>query len=351
MVYSKIKGVGVYLPKSYSNEEFIKLTGIDSSDEWITRRTGIKTRTLATHNESNATMAIEASRFAIKEANIKEKDTKKLGLIIAATNTTCGSSNSVAGFPCTAGEIQVGLDGLVEDNCGFFDLQAGCTGINYALAIADSLIRSEMYQKILVIGTDKLSDIVDYRRRETSVLLSDGALAYVLVASTKKGFVGHRLYGNGKLRNLITSQLEERMPFMGNIPIRSPTINLQGKAVYKNVVSLLEDIIINFEQDNVVNPEGISFMDIKAINPHQSNKRMIDEASERIAKRLYSKYLISKEEVLKKFEITIDRHGNNSTASPGPGFRNLRNSLNQGDHILMIGMGAGFTWALNHYII
>lgn len=256
--YSKIKAVGVYLPQSYTNQEFIALTGIDSSDTWITTRTGIRARSIASAEESNASMAIRASVVALEEAKVKGIGQPEL--IILATNTTTGMAESGAGFPCAAGKVQAGLEGLVEEHCGFFDLQAGCTGINYALFFADSVIRCGRYGTVLVIGSDKLSDIVDVRQRETSVLFSDGATAYVLSASKYPGFLGHGLYGNGALGNAITSPVRERLPFQGDIPEMGPTIAMDGRLVYKTVVNLLGDIAEGFQANERLNPERLPFM-------------------------------------------------------------------------------------------
>ncbi|MBI2547913.1 hypothetical protein HYW21_01045 [Candidatus Woesearchaeota archaeon] len=348
--YTKVRAVGVYLPQSYTNQELIDRTGINSSDTWISERTGIRRRGIASAEESNASMAVQASIYAINEAS--EKGRGKPELIILATNTTVGLAESGAGFPCAAGMVQAGLEGLVEPNCGFTDLNSGCTGINYALAFADSIIKSGMYRTILVIGSDKLSDIVDFRQRETSVLFSDGATAYVLSASKYPGFIGYDLHGDGKQRHIITSPVRERLPFRGETVERGPTVVMEGRAVYKAAVGLLVTIAEEFQENDRLNPEHLSFMGLRAINPHQSNRRILEHASREIAEKLTAKYgvPVTAEDVFSKFEITIQDHGNSSTASPGPGFENLRRTLQRGDHVLMIGMGSGFSWGANHYI-
>lgn len=349
-IYSRVVGVGVYHPPNkISNDELIKTTKINSSNEWIVERTGINFRYLASPNETNVSMGLEAAKKALLEAN--EFKSKQVELIICATNTNFTSSDAAAGWPACAGGVQAGLENLVEENSGFFDVQAGCTGINYVFHIADMFIRTGIYQRVLVVGTDLLSGMTDFTDRETCVVLGDGATAYVLDASKTPGFIAHRLSGDGAKRDLITSHYQLRLPYFTKTRdrIKSPTLHMNGRKVHESVLEVLEDILVNFDGDEKINPKPyhITFEQIKAIIPHQANKRMFVGAAKRIAKKLR----LDSEEVFKKFIITIENHANTSTASPGPGLIEARSRLSTGDHIIFLGMGAGFTWAANHYII
>ncbi len=349
-MYSKITGIGVYLPKRrISNQELINLVNLDSDDEWIKKRTGIEYRHFASPYESNASMAIKASKMAIEEANSKYQ--KNIDCIIVATNTAVTSGISTAGFPSTSSEVQVNLEDLITEKCPCFNIQTGCAGINFALAISDSLIISEMYNRILVIGTDLLSELTDFNDRATCVLLSDGATAYILDKSNEPGFIGHNLHTDGSRRDYITSPLTQRKPWYSQDTILSPTLKMKGKEVYKFVEKVLISMIVNFETDEKLNPKPhkVGFNKIKKIVAHQANFRMFEGTARHIAKD-YKHLNLTEEEILKKFVITINNHGNNSTASQGPGLLEIRNGfLNPGDHILMVSYGADVSWAINHY--
>ncbi len=350
-IYSKITGLGIYTPKrKISNEELSNIAKIDTSDDWIQGRTGIKFRNIASENESLTYMATEASKKAIEMANKSEE--RLIDLIILASNTTISDPLSKAGFPNTSGAIQKELMPFIRKNCGIFDLQSGCSGINYALFAADGIVKGNNRKRILVIGSDILSYITDFNNRSTCVLFSDGASSYILDSSREPGFVGHYDYGNGQLRDIITSPIKNKRhidspPETYNA---APTLIMNGRKVHEVIIKLLEDTLINFRDNHYLNPKSISLSEIKKIILHQANCRTIEKAAANIEHKLK----LRENEIKDKFIVTISDYANSSTASQGPGLMEVvygENKLKNDDHILMIGYGAGFSACFNHYII
>ena len=299
-------------------------------------------------------MASEAGKSALNQAN--EVGETPVDMILMATNTSITDPLSQAGFPCKAGDVQQKIANAI--GCGICDIQSGCSGINYALLFADSIIRSGYANRILVIGAEILTRIANYNDRTSCVLFGDGASAYVLDVSDKPGFIGHKTYGDGSKRGIITSPLTKRRN-IDDPPektVMSPTLTMDGKKVHKEVVNILDDTLTKFESESLLNPQRLSFSHIKRIVPHQANCRTIEASAEKIAKKRKKAGFDANEyeEVKDKFIVTIDQYANSSTASQGPGLEEVLygdNKLKEGNHILMVGFGSGFSASFNHYII
>ncbi|MEK6922456.1 MAG: 3-oxoacyl-[acyl-carrier-protein] synthase III C-terminal domain-containing protein, partial [Nanoarchaeota archaeon] len=279
-------------------------------------------------------------------------------LVLLATNTSVSDPLAQAGFPCIAGDVQQRITGLIRDKCGISDIQSGCVGINYASAFGDGLIRAGYLDRVLVIGADILSRIVDFNDRSTCVLFGDGAAAYVLDVSDLPGFVGHRFYGDGAKRGIITSPLRMRryLDEPKNQTSYAPTLIMDGGSVHEEVIKILVNTFANFENDLLLNPYGVNFSEVAKIIPHQANCRTIETAARKIAK-MRSKLGVdanSLEDVRSKFIVTIDEYANNSTASQGPGLEEVlygENCLKEGEHVVMCSYGSGFSACFNHYVV
>lgn len=352
--FSRISGVGIYLPKRIVTNQDLVAMGVDTSNDWILERTGIETRRVASGEETNPFMAAEASKAALAMAN--QKVNRKAEHVLVATNSSIVNPDSRAGFPGVSSYVPERLAGLVEKLCGFADVQSGCPGINYALTYADGLIKARIYDRILVIGTEDLTGLMNLDNRETCVLFGDGASAYVLDVSDRPGFVAHRLHGTRVDRGAITSPLRLRRSIKDPAawPVLSPTVQMdKGQPVYKFVKRVLVNTFIGFQEDKRLNPDGIKLSDIAKIVSHQANLRMFEAAAEEIEKK-HGELGLSKEEIMRRFVITIQENGNSSAASQGPGMLEVlvgEHALPEGSHVLMIGYGAGLSWAVNHYIV
>ena len=312
MKYSKIIATGSYLPaKVLTNNDLAKM--VDTNDEWIVERTGIKERRIINENENTSDMAYQAALNAIKVAEI---DPSTIDFILVATATP----DSV--FPSTACILQhkLGIKGG-----GAYDMQAACSGFIYALATADSYIKAGLAKRILVVGADSLSRIVDYTDRGTCILFGDGAGAVILEASDEAGILGAELKADGSYGPILTSS-----GHLYNGQIKgSPYIYMDGQAVFKFAVKSLTAIA-----KELLAKVGMTSGEINWMIPHQANLRIIEATAKMLGTPI------------DKVVITVDRHGNTSAASiPLALDEAVRDGrIKRGDNLLLEGIGAGFTW-------
>ena len=309
MKYSRIAGTGAYLPKnSVSNADLIK-RGIDTTDEWIVSRTGIRARHLADASDTTSTMATAAAKKALEAAGCSAKD---IQLIIVATSTPDKY------FPSTACLVQSGLG---VDGCPAFDVVAACAGFNYALSVADQFIRNGQINSALVIGSETMSSIINWEDRSTCILFGDGAGAVVLQASDTPGIISTHLHAAGSYKDLLflgTGLREEKAHLV-----------MQGNKVFKIAVSKLSEIL-----DETLQANGIQASAIDWLIPHQANLRIITAMADKLK--------MSMDNVV----ITLDQHGNTSAASVplalDTAIRDGR--VQRGQLLLMESFGAGLAW-------
>ncbi|MCC2624775.1 MAG: 3-oxoacyl-ACP synthase [Burkholderiales bacterium] len=311
-LYSKILASGSYLPKKIlSNSDLEKM--VDTSDEWIVSRSGIKERRIAAENETTSDMAYAAAMDVIAASKLNPS---QLDLILVAT-----SSADII-FPATACLIQKRL-GLT--NIPAFDLQAACTGFLYAITTADAFIKSAAYKNILVVGVDTVSRFIDYKDRNTCVLFGDGAGAVILQASNEPGIICNEIHADGSGEEVLNVK-----GHLYNGAVRgNPYMYMDGKAVYKMAVRNLAEVAAS-----VLNKSGHTTDQIDWFIPHQANLRIIESTAAHLN--------IPMEKVI----TTVDKHGNTSAASVPLALDHAIKSgkVKRGDLLLLEGVGAGFTW-------
>ena len=312
MIYSRITGTGSYLPhKILSNNDLEKM--VDTNDQWIQERTGIKKRHIIAENETTTDLAFNAAVKAIEAAGIENRE---IDLIIIATTTPTRI------FPSTASLVQerLGISG-----CPAFDIQAVCTGFIYALTVADKFIKSGSAKNALVIGAESLSRIVDWSDRNTCVLFGDGAGAVVLQASEETGILSTHIHSDGKYNGLLSVPTGP-----GSMDTDAkPYIEMQGNDVFKIAVRTLSNIA-----DETLSANNLSKKDIDWLIPHQANIRIIAATAKKLG--------MSMDQVV----VTVDEHGNTSAASIplalDVAVRDGR--INRGETLLLEAFGGGFTW-------
>jgi len=310
MIFSKITGVGSYLPKKVlTNKDLEK--SLDTTDEWITLRTGIKERHIVGPNEHTTDLAFEAARNAINNASINAKE---IDLIIVATTTP----DKI--FPSTACNVQTKL-GI--KNCPAFDVQAVCSGFIYALSIADKFIKTNSAKNILVIGADSMSKITDYTDRSNAILWGDGAGAVVLSASNEQGILSTHIHADGQHEDLL------HVPKINVGNKIQQTIEMKGSQVFKIAVNTLDKIV-----DEALIANQLQKEDIDWLVPHQANIRILEATAKKL------------EMSMNKVIVTIDRHGNTSAASIPLALNDGIQSgkIKSGHLLLMEAFGGGFTW-------
>lgn len=315
-----IKGTGSYAPeKILTNENLAKI--VDTSDEWITTRTGIRARHIAADDEQASDMGAEAARRAMEDANLTAED---IDIVVVATMTPDMP------FPSTACLIQAKL-GLKKAIC--MDIEAACSGFLYVAEVANALLLSGKYRHALVIGTEKLSSILDWQDRTTCVLFGDGAGAAVFsrIDKENEGIIDFKLGADGTKPDFI------QMPGGGSavpasgesIETRQHYLKMRGREVFKSAVR----VMVQSAKD-ILNENDLNANDIKCVIPHQANLRIIESLSNRL------------ELPLDKFYLNLDRYGNTSAASIpialDEAYRSGR--FKSGDLILMVAFGAGLTW-------
>lgn len=313
MQYAKISGTGSYLPANrVSNDDLAQK--VDTSDEWITARTGIKFRHIAAENEKTSDLAAEAARRALDAAGL---DSGEIDLIIVATATPDMQ------FPSTATIVQQKLG--IDNGCPAFDVQAVCAGFMYALTTANAYIKSGMAKNALVIGAETFSRIVDWNDRTTCVLFGDGAGAVVLSAADKPGIIHGKLKADGNYLNLLNAP--------GKIAdgqiCGSPYVKMDGPGVFKFAVKMLAKIA-----DEVISEAGYTAEQIDWIVPHQANRRIIESTAKHLG--------LSMDKVV----LTVQDHGNTSAASiPLALDAGIRSGqIKRGQNLLLEGIGGGFAW-------
>jgi 3-oxoacyl-[acyl-carrier-protein] synthase-3 len=313
---SVVLGCGTYLPRQIlTNAELA--SRIETSDEWIVQRTGIKQRHIAAEGEFTSHLAIKAARAALEHAGV---DAQSIDLIVLATSTPDNT------FPATAVAVQ---NGLGIHHGAAFDLQAVCSGFVFALATADNFLRGGAYKRALVIGAETFSRILDWNDRGTCVLFGDGAGAVVLEAQQQPGAASDRGILTAHLRS--DGQHKSKLYVDGG-PSSTQTVGylrMEGREVFKHAVGMITDVIVD-----ALNATGLSVEDIDWFIPHQANKRIIDASAHKLH--------IAPQKVV----LTVDRHGNTSAASIplalDVAVKDGR--VKNGDLLLLEAMGGGFTW-------
>jgi len=315
--YTRITGTGSYLPpKRLTNDMLaaqLAVDGIETSDQWIVERTGIRARHFAEPDVGSSDLAVAAARRALEAADV---DAASIDLIIVATSTP----DMV--FPSAACLVQQKL-GVVGGAA--FDVQAVCSGFVYALTIADSMIRTGAATKALVIGAEVFSRILDFKDRGTCVLFGDGAGAVVLEASDTPGILASELHADGRHVDILC------VPgtVSGGQILGDPLLKMDGPAVFKLAVGVLYDVA-----KSVLDKAGRSVADVDWLIPHQANIRILQSTAKRL-KLPFDKVI-----------VTVDQHGNTSAASiPLALDESVRSGkILPGDTVLLEGVGGGFTW-------
>ena len=313
MVKSVLAGVGSALPKRImTNHDISKI--VDTSDDWIVERTGIRARHIAGEGETTRTLAVDAARKALAAADLQASE---VDLIVLATSTPDYT------FPATATLVQADL-GITQGAA--FDVQAVCSGFVYALVTADSLIRAGQAKHALVIGSETFSRILDWKDRTTCVLFGDGAGAFVLSAapdSDKRGIIASKLRSDGRYNDKL---------YVDGGPSTTQTVGhlrMEGREVFKhavtNIASVMQDVLAS---------AGMAASDIDWFVPHQANRRILEGTARKLG--------IAEDRII----LTLDKHGNTSAASIPLAFDVAVKDgrIKPGHKVLLEAMGGGFTW-------
>ncbi len=302
--YSKIISTGSYLPeKILTNKDLEKI--VDTSHEWIIERTGIESRHIASENESSVDMAYNASINAIKNADI---DSNAIDMIIVATTTPERK------FPSTA----VLLQNKLKNNRAFaFDLNAACTGFIYALDVADTYIKSGVANNALVVGTEKITSLLDWSDRNTCVLFGDGAGAALLTSSVVPGILSSTIGSDGSYKDLLTVNTDREV------------IEMSGNDVFKIAVNTMGKLAKETLEKNKMTIDSVDWL-----IPHQANSRIINAVAKKIN--------LPEQKIV----MTVKNHGNTSAASIplALDYANNNNLIRESDVIMFEAFGAGFTW-------
>lgn len=313
---SVVRGCGSYLPpRMVSNAELEGL--VDTSDEWIVQRTGIRARHIAGEGETTSSLGIAAARAALADAGLTADD---IDLVVCATSTPDHT------FPSTATMIQAGLG---MHHGAAFDVQAVCTGFVYAISVADKFIRAGEARRVLVVGAETFSRILDWEDRTTCVLFGDGAGAVVLEAQEGEGTSADRGVLAAKLRS--DGRYREKLYVDGGPGSTKTTghLRMEGRDVFRFAVGMVTDVVEAVFEETGTSADALSWF-----VPHQANKRIIDASADKLG--------IAREKVV----ITVDRHGNTSAASiPLALDAAVKDGrIRQGDLVMIEAIGGGFTW-------
>jgi len=312
-MFARLIGTGSYLPGLPVSNDDLAARGIDTNDEWIVTRTGIRSRHLADSGTTSSELGLIAARRALEMAGVAGSE---LDLIIVATSTPDFI------FPSTACLIQGQLG---NKGAAAFDVQAVCAGFTFALGIAEKFIRSGSHKKALVIGAEVFSRILDWSDRGTCVLFGDGAGAVVLEASEKPGILATAMHADGSQNGILNVPGQ----VCGGEVTGDPFLRMDGQAVFKFAVRVLADIA-----EEVCQAAGIQTSEVDWLIPHQANIRIIEATGKKLG--------VDRNKVI----VTVDRHGNTSAASvPLALDEAVRDGrIQRGQKVLLEGVGGGFTW-------
>ncbi len=319
-LYSKIIGTGSYLPKQrVTNDDLtaqLAAKGIETSDEWIVSRSGISARHYAAVDQQSSDLAVEAGKRAVEMAGIGMQD---IDLVIVASSTP----DFYGSFPSTACIVQRKLG--MTNNSAAFDVQAVCSGFVYAVSVADSFIKSGAHKNVLVIGAEVFSRILNFDDRTTCVLFGDGAGAIVLTASSEPGILATKLHADGRHADILSVPGN----LAGGAIAGSGFLYMDGQAVFKLAVSVLEEVA-----NEVLEKAGMTAAQLDWLIPHQANIRIMKSTAKKL------------DMSLDNVVVTVDQHGNTSAASiPLALDTAVRDGrIKPGQHVLMEGVGGGFTW-------
>ncbi len=318
MKYSRIVSTGSYLPpRRLTNADLaaeLAVSGVETSDEWIVERTGIRARHFAEPDVTCSDLAYEAALQALSSAALQPSD---IDLIIVATSTP----DMV--FPSSATILQNKLG--LTNGCPAFDVQAVCSGFVYALTVADSLIKTGTAKRALVVGAEVFSRILDFKDRTTCVLFGDGAGAVILEASDSPGILASDLHADGRYKDILC------VPgtVSGGLVLGDPTLKMDGPAVFKLAVGVLESAA-----RVTLAKAGKTDADIDWLIPHQANIRIMQSTAKKLKMPM------------EKLIVTVDQHGNTSAASIPLALDHAVRSgkVKRGDTLMLEGVGGGFTW-------
>ena len=315
-IYSRIAGTGSYLPsKVLTNDDLSRI--VDTSDEWIASRTGIRERHIAAEGETTVDLAYHAATRALEAAGTRADE---LDLIIVGTTTP----DLV--FPSSACLLQerLGIAG-----CGAFDVNAACSGFLYALSVADKFIRCGDAKTVLVVGAETLTRMVDWTERTTCVLFGDGAGAVVLKDDAETGVLSTHLHADGSKKELLWNPVGVSVGFDENAKNAGVRIRMSGSDVFKYAVKALDSVVEETLQAN-----GLDRHDIDWLIPHQANLRIIEATAKRL------------EMPMERVIVTVDRHGNTSSGSVPLALDEAVRSgkVQRGQLVLLEAFGGGFTW-------
>ena len=315
-IHSRIAGTGSYLPeKVVTNDDLSKV--VDTSDEWIRTRTGIRQRHVAADGQTSSDMGHQAALKAIEAAGIEPSE---IDLIVVGTTTP----DYV--FPSTACLIQqkLGIPG-----CPAFDVNAACSGFLFALSVADQFIRTGSARTVLVVGVETLTRMVDWTDRTTCVLFGDGAGAVVLKADADTGILSTHLHADGNKRDLLCCPVGVSAGFDNSLPNAGVRITMAGNEVFKHAVKALDSVV-----DEALEANGLDKGDLDWLIPHQANLRIIEATAKRL------------DMPMERVIVTVDRHGNTSAGSVPLALDEAvrAGKIQRGQLVLLEAFGGGFTW-------
>ena len=315
-IYSRIAGTGSYLPsKVLTNDDLSRI--VDTSDEWIASRTGIRERHVAAEGETTVDLAYHAAVRALEAAGT---GVDEIDMIIVGTTTP----DLI--FPSSACLLQqrLGIAG-----CGAFDVNAACSGFLYALSVADKFIRSGDVKTVLVVGAETLTRMVDWTERTTCVLFGDGAGAVVLKADSETGILSTHLHADGSKKELLWNPVGVSAGFDEDAKNAGVRIQMSGSDVFKYAVKALDSVV-----EETLEANGLARHDIDWLIPHQANLRIIEATAKRL------------EMPMDRVVVTVDRHGNTSSGSVPLALDEAVRSgkVQRGQLLLLEAFGGGFTW-------
>ena len=316
-IYSRIAGTGSALPKRMvTNDELAKL--VDTSDEWIASRTGIRQRHIAGEGETTVSLARDAALKAMEAAGVGPAD---IDMIVLGTTTP----NLI--FPSSACLMQAELG--IDNGCPAFDVNAACSGFIYAMTVADKFIRTGDVKTVLVVGSETLTRMVDWSDRSTCVLFGDGAGAAVLKADTDTGILSTHLHADGRKKELLWNPVGVSEGFKPDEENAGVRVLMTGNDVFKHAVKALDAVV-----EETLEANGLDRHDIDWLIPHQANLRIIEATAKRL------------DMPMERVIVTVDKHGNTSSGSVPLALDTAVRSgkVQRGQLLLLEAFGGGFTW-------